>query len=293
MPQSVIDLGSNLPENLERWGNVLKGGGSKLSVFKIIYSGKRSRWTAKEISNALNGSLSAKRVTEAGKKLVGDGLIRQAAGVYPIVYEKIPEVHHLKTKIMALVKNAAKLKAIATKRKVEVNLKVTHAAAKSGKAVSITIDEIDQFSKIKKDDTAPKLWKPLSENRFKTGLLKLFKDTGEFKDWGGEKNDFLTNKLRINGKRHVAAFALKGPGVGVKTMSPGKWGKQGDQIQRLIGSPATVYFLQFEGKIDDNSIEQLKKLAAHKAYEEKSKLFYGYIDRDDSLRLRRAYPKYF
>ncbi len=45
MPHPVIDLGSNLEENLVRWARALKGGGHKLEVFNIIYSGKRQRWT--------------------------------------------------------------------------------------------------------------------------------------------------------------------------------------------------------------------------------------------------------
>jgi hypothetical protein len=31
----------------------------------------------------------------------------------------------------------------------------------------------------------------------------------DFKDWGGERNDLYTNKLRFRGKRRSAAFALK------------------------------------------------------------------------------------
>jgi len=76
-------------------------------------------------------------------------------------------------------------------------------------------------------------------------------------------------------------------------MTPAKWGKQGNQIQRLVEAPARVFFLQFEGQIDEYSRDQLKKLTAQKANEEGLKLFYGFIDRDDSLRLRRAYPQYF
>jgi len=98
MPQPVIDIGSNLNENLERWSYALERGGAKLAVFEVIYSGKRARWSAKEISDRLGESISAKRVTECGKKLVGDGLIRQVPEVFPIVYEKISDVHHYKAK---------------------------------------------------------------------------------------------------------------------------------------------------------------------------------------------------
>jgi hypothetical protein len=101
MPQPVIDVSSNLNENLERWSKALKGGGDKLSVFKVIYSGKRRRWTAKEIVDRLQGEITQKRVTEVGKKLVGDALVNQLPGVFPIVYEKRGDVHHYKAKILA------------------------------------------------------------------------------------------------------------------------------------------------------------------------------------------------
>jgi hypothetical protein len=69
MTHPVLDLGSNLEENLQRWSNALKGLGAKLGVWKVIYSGKRKYWTAKEISSKLKGKVTPKRVTEAGKRL--------------------------------------------------------------------------------------------------------------------------------------------------------------------------------------------------------------------------------
>ena len=38
MPHPVLDLGSNLEENLKRWSNVLKGLGDKYAVLEVIYS---------------------------------------------------------------------------------------------------------------------------------------------------------------------------------------------------------------------------------------------------------------
>jgi len=293
MTQSVIDLSSNLEENLERWAKALKAGGNKLAVFKVVYSSKRRRWTAKEITNKLKGRVVPKRVTECGKKLVGDGLLRQLPAAYPVVYEKLDDVHHYKRKILSHAANNAKRRALPTKRRAHILVNVRSKPARSGKAVEITVDDIEQFAKVRRIRNRLNLIKPISESRFKKGLQRLFQDTGKFKDWSGERNDFFTNKLKIKGNRYSAAFALKGPGVRVKTMSPGNWGKQGNQIQRLTEAPATVFMLQFEGQIDQYSIDQLKRLTEHKANQEGKKLFYGYIDRDDSLRLRHAYPSFF
>jgi hypothetical protein len=293
MPQPVIDVGSNLEENLERWSGALQRGGDKLSVFSVIYSGKRRRWPAAAVSRFVKGKLSRKRVTTAGKKLVGESLIRQVKD-YPVVYEKIPSVHHYKAQILSLVKDPVRRDGLPTKRRSRMTVHVHNQTNKLYQAVEFTIDDVDQFARVRASrgqSFRPR--RPLPESTFKVALQRLFSDSGEYQDWGGEKDDFFTNKLKMKGKRYNAAFALKGPGVGVKTMTPGKWGKNGNQIQRLTEAPARVFALQFEGTIHEDSIDQLKRLVEHKAQHEKRKLFYGYIDRDDCLRLRHAYPGYF
>ena len=295
MTHPVLDLGSNLEENLQRWSNALKGLGAKLDVWKVIYSGKRKHRTAKEISAKLKGKILPKRVTEVAKQLLGDGLINKVPGSHPLIYEKIDEVHHHKRRILALAKSKARRDALPTKRgRTQVTVNFKQSKTRQGEAVEITIDDIDQFKKawkLSKADQKP--LSPLPESRFKRGLQRLFKDHGVHTDHGGEINDFRTNQFRMEGKRYNAAFALKGPGVGVKTVTPGKWGKQGTQIQRLVQSPARVFLLQSELQIDDYSVDQLKRLTEHKAHQEDRKLFYGYIDPHDSTRLRKAYPNAF
>jgi len=291
MTQPVIDLGSNLEENLERWSKALSGGGGKLTVFQVIYSGKRGRWTAKDISARIRRKLSPKRVTECGKKLLGDGLIRQVDGLYPIVYEKIPDVHHRKGSILRLAGNRRQREALPTKRRARVNVRIS--SDRRWAVREITVDDIDQFRGVRRFGVPRKLLKPLPEAKFKRALQKLFHDLGNHPDWGGEKGDFFTNNLRINGKRYSSAFALKGPGVGVKVVHPGDWGKRGNQIQRLVEAPARVFILQFEGQFNQDSIDQLRRLVEHKAQAQRARFFYGVIGREDSLRWRRAYPRQF
>ena len=295
MTHPVLDLGSNLEENLQRWSNALKGLGAKLEVWKVIYSGKRKYWTAKEISSKLKGKVTPNVVTEAGKRLLGDGLITQVSGEYPIVYEKIPDVHHHKRRILVLVYSKAKRDALPTKRnRTHVTVNVKQPKMKQGEAVEITIDDIDQFKRVRRlNKNSQRPLSPLPESRFKKGLQRLFKNYGEHKDHGAEIDDFYTNQLRMGGKRYSVAFALKGPGAGVKILEPGKWGKQGNQIQRLLQAPARVFLLQSELQIGEYSLDQLKKLTEHRANQEKRKLFYGYIDPHDSTRLRKAYPNAF
>jgi len=293
MPFSVIDVASNEEENVKRWAKALKGGGAKLKVFETIYSGKRRVWSAKDISQSLGPSYSTKRVTEVGKQLVRDTLANQVSS-YPVVYEKIDHVHHRKRQLLSLASSKERRAALATKREPKVAVKVVSNGIKQrlGRAILLTLDDIDQFAQVRLIRRTP-LLRPLPENRFKSGLQKLFQDTGIYKDWGGERSDFFTHKLKIKGRRHAAAFALKGPGVGVRTMTLGRWGKHGSQIQRLVSTPADVFILQFEGQIDEDSIEQLKKLTEAKAYQEQRTLYYGYLDRDDCARLRFAYSAQF
>jgi hypothetical protein len=295
MPHAVLDLGSNLEENLKRWSHALKGLGAKYAVWEVIYSGKRKWWAAKEISAKLKGKISPKRVTEVGKKLLGDGLVHQVPDRYPIVYEKISEVHHLKSQIRSSARNKATRDAIATKRdRSHVTVNVKQSKAKQGEAIEITMNDVDQFKRARNlNRQKQKPLSPLPESRFKKGLQRLFKDYGEYKDHGGEIDDFHTNQFSMAGKRYSASFALKGPGVGVKIVTPGKWGKQGNQIQRMVKAPARVFLLQSELQIDQYSVDQLKSLVEHKAHEEGRKLFYGYLDMHDSSRLRRAYPEAF
>jgi hypothetical protein len=295
MTQSVIDVGSNLSENLERWSASLSRGGDKLKVFNVVYSSKRKQWTAKEISEEIKSSIHPYKVPDVARKLVGDGILHQLSGSWPVVYTKNHDIQHYRNKILSLAKSSGKRRELPTKRKSQVNVKV-HVSGrhpKLGKAVQITIDDIDQFARARKKRKKLPSLKPLPEEGFKRGLLKLFGETGKFFDSGVERDDFITNKLKMKGRRYAAAFALKGPGLRAKIMTPAKWGKNGNQIQKLVSAPARVFILQAEKQFHEDSLEQLQNLVEHKAFQQHRILYYGHIDRVDSLRLRRAYPEHF
>jgi hypothetical protein len=294
MLQRVSDVGSNLQENLERWSLALARGGNKLKVFNVIYSSKRKQWSAKEISRVLKGAVHRYEVPHVAKKLVGDGMLNQEPGSWPVIYTKVPEVQHYKNRILALAGNPHKRHALATKRRPQGSVKVhVSGGASSGRAFEITIDDIDQFSRVRTKRRNMLAFRPLSEKQFKRGLCRLLGETGRFPDSGIERDDLFTNKLAIRGKRYTAAFALKGPGLSAKTMTPGKWGKRGNQIQKLVSAPAGVFILQAEKQFDEDSLEQLQSLVEHKATQQRRTLYYGHIDRVDSARLRAAYPEHF
>ena len=295
MSQPVSDVGSNLQENLERWSQALARGGNKLDVFNVVYSSKRKQWSAKEISQALGGAVHPYEVPHIAKKLVGDGILHQVAGSWPVIYTKIHEIQHYKRRILALAKNAVRRRSLPTKRKPQgtVNVRVFSRSFASGRALAITINDIDQFARVRRNrKSLPKL-RPLPEKQFKRGLCQLLGEAGRFPDSGVERDDLFTNQLTIKGKRHTAAFALKGPGLRTNTMTPANWGKRGNQIQKLVSAPADVFILQAEKQFDEDSLEQLQNFVAHKANQQHRTLYYGHIDRTDSVRLRCAYPNAF
>jgi len=154
----------------------------------------------------------------------------------------------------------------------------------------ITCDEIDQFARVRTARSAPRIL--ISEKAFKAGMQKLIGETGKFQDWGGEKNDLYTSKIRFKGKRRSVAFAFKGPGTkGILT--PKKLGKGGNQIQRLFLSPAEVFIVQYHDQVDEDVVQQMVSFATLNSVREGRLIWYGIIDGDDTDRLLSAYPKQF
>jgi hypothetical protein len=98
--------------------------------------------------------------------------------------------------------------------------------------------------------------------------------------------------VKIKGKRYATAFGFKGPGKSGK-LTPGKMGKNGDQIQRLFSSTAQVLIVQYEGEIAESVVEQMQRLAVSKSIEESEQIFYGVIALEDSYRLRLKYKAQF
>ena len=109
---------------------------------------------------------------------------------------------------------------------------------------------------------------------------------------GAVKNDLFTNKVRLHGARVAAAFALKGKAT-QGPLTPKKMGKNGDQIQRLFKSPATVFLVQYWGQVDQSVTEQMEEFAKAKSAVEGTEIYFAVIDGDDSNRLLKAYPRAF
>jgi hypothetical protein len=116
--------------------------------------------------------------------------------------------------------------------------------------VRLYVEDIDSFHKVR--DVNPALvmdaltdgYLDRSEDSVQTALERILSVPFHKKDWGGEQNDLYTANVLINGARHETAFLLKGNGLRNRTMEIKHCGANGDQILRLVSSPAKLFVIQ-------------------------------------------------
>ena len=291
MPTQVSDALSNANEQIEHAAKTIGGSNQRLEVFNAIYHGKRQVKSVKEIAESTG--LSSKCVLTAGKKLADNNIVEQTKQDGGTAYRKIAFFHTQKKAILTLVKHPKKLTVFPTKRKV-VESKTIRIDLQTDRARTrqICIDEIDSFREVKRIAPTGNLPTSVSEKKFKEGIKKILGETGDFTDWGGEKNDLYTTRLKIGRRRFPVAFGFKGPGQ-TGELTPKKMGKNGDQIQRLFESPATVFLVQYWREIAESIIQQLQMLATAKSVMTSEEILYGVIDGQDSNRLMIAYQSKF
>lgn len=289
MPLNVADIRANLNENIMHAVTIIGKSHDRRIVFEAIYRGKKGVKTVDDI--AKETGLSRVRVLQEGGTLHANQIVEKTKKDKQTAYKKDETYTHHKKKILSYLDNPKGAKKLPTKQKPEVtstSYKII-VSGKKPKVSVVTVDDIDSFRNVRKIiniDISLNLAK-IPEQKIKTGLQRIIGETNPFKDWGGEKNDLYTNKLWFKGKRRSAAFALKGKAT-QGPLTPGKMGKNGDQIARLVGSSAEMYFVVYHSKIDESVFAQLEAFALGKALSGKS-IWYGVIDGDDLNRLYQAY----
>src|SRR5579883_3316624 len=273
MPIAVNDVRSNPNEQIHHAVNVLKRSPRLRRVFNAICAGGKRPKTATQLMKATKFGHVV--VLQLGGKLADEQLVHKTKVNGETAYEKDRYLAAKRAKIISLAENPAKLKKLPTK----YSPKPSSSAAPIQVSIKgariqisrVTCDDFDQFVRVKKVRNAPS--RTISEKAFKDGIRKLIGESGEFRDWGGERNDLYTSKLRHKGKRRAIAFAFKGPGTkGILT--PKKLGKYDDQI-------------------DQSVIEQMQAFATLTSVSQNKRIWYGIIDGDDTDRLIAAYPKRF
>jgi hypothetical protein len=279
---SVSDFLSNLNDQVVNSARLMAGANQRQSIFEAIYKGQKQEKTVKEIM--VTTGLSQIRVLNEAKKL-GPLVDKIRSG-----FRKRKEIAPHYKKILSLARDRRKLDDVPTK----VSPKIKGATARvtvsftraAGKALPITIDDIDSFAKAKKQ-TPDKIGK-ISESRIKRGFAEVIGEGGTFKDWGGEKSDLYSNKFKIKGSRRAVAVAFKGRGTMGKLV-PAKMGKNGDQIARLFDEPAEAFLVVYNGQIDSSINSQMHAFAIAKKALSGERVYFGVIDRDDLGKIIAAY----
>lgn len=291
----VTDARSNKNDQIRHAVEVIGRSTDRLKVFKAIYQGKKTVKTVSEIANRTH--LSKIRVLQEAAKLSGNGIVQALKVGRETGYKKDLFYSTNRSTILRLVANPKKLQQLPTK---------THPRHSAGggtvvirgvdikpRIKELQIDDIDSFKAIKKLRlTSIQKNSHVSEKRFKRGVQKILGETGKFTDWGGEKGDLLTSRLRYKGKRIVTAFAFKGPGTR-GTLTPAKMGKNGDQVQRLFESPAILFILQYWQDIGEKVREQAQGWATLTSIRLQKEILFCLIDGQDTYRLILAYARHF
>jgi hypothetical protein len=285
----VNDSLANREDNIVNAAKIIGKSAHRQTVFERVYFGQKQFKTVKEIAKYMG--ISEKHVLTVAKPLVDTEIVTTRKVDGATAYGKTKFCASHKNRILDYARNPKKLSTVSTKSspKSVTNISIIHKGV-SIKVAQITCDDLDEFSKVRKVKVA--VPRKIPEKKFKYGVAKIAKQSGDFTDWGGEPNDLYTSKIRIKGKRYAMAFAFKGPATTGK-LTPAKLGKNGDQIQRLFSSPADVFFVQYHSQIDESVVQQMKRFAIANSVTENKKVFYGVIDGDDTNRLIAAYPKEF
>lgn len=295
MTTSVGDVRANLNENIVHAATIIGRSKSRRAVFEEIYRGKKKEKTVQDLIAATR--LSHKRVLTEGAKLAANEIVEKFKSGGQTAYRKYDFYSHHKRKVLDLLDNPSKKARYPTKQEPRVSgaavvYKVTIPRSQP-QPKGITIDDIEAFAQVREVPTAPATpnLADVREEQIKELLKAVVGETFGFKDWGGEKNDVYTSKLRFRGKRRTAAFAIKGRATS-GPLTPKKMGANGDQIARLFASEAQVFFVVYHSKVDQSIYEQLQAFAVARAGGG-NRVYYCVIDGDDLGRLVAAYPEEF
>ncbi len=173
---------------------------------------------------------------------------------------------------------------------------ITQTVDRSLTQERLAVEDIDSFSKVR--GVTPSIVAPLLKN----GYLNIAEDTVQEaleqilevafhkKDWGGEGNDLYTANFLIGGVRKPTAFLLKGKGLKKKRMEIKDCGKNGDQVQRLFQSPASLFVIQFVGIISEAVIHHAHGEIARLKMQGREAQFL-IVDGQDTARLLYDYGK--
>ncbi len=286
LPLPVSDVLSNLNDQLAGAARIIGRSEHRQAIFRTVYRGSRQVKTIEEIAQAIG--ISEIHVLKEGGKMAGLLLEKVPNG-----YKKRKEFAPRYMDILGFAQDRKKLERLPTKispKTTSKNQRIVVSFPSSAKnAKFITIDDISSFSRI--TSQSKNGMRSIRERVIKKAFAKIIGESGAFKDWGGEKSDLYSTKLRIAGRRIPAAIAFKGRATTGKLV-PAKMGKNGDQINRLFEEPAELFLIVYGGQIDSSIISQMQAFAVGKAMSG-GKVYYGVVDGTDLGRIALAYAQHF
>jgi hypothetical protein len=173
---------------------------------------------------------------------------------------------------------------------------VAEREARLPTSTRVYLEDLDSFQEIRKvaaETVAGSLIRSrieLSEDVVQTDIEEILQVAFHKQDWGGEVNDLYTANVRFHGRQMATAFLLKGNGLKARTMEIAHCGKNGDQLQRLVTSPAELFVVQYIGPISEAVISDMDgKIRAIRA--SGNRAWFCIIDGQETARLLRAYGK--
>ena len=155
----------------------------------------------------------------------------------------------------------------------------------------LPVQDIDQFEgvdfqqRVSKDEFHR--LKDVPEREVKELFCELLGEESVPKDWGGEEADLFSSNLSVHGRKHSAAFLLKGP-ARFHEMTLADCGKNGDQIYRLFNTPAEVFVVQHCHKISP-AVRKTIEAFALSQYARRCR--YTLIDGYDTARILHAHGR--
>ena len=160
----------------------------------------------------------------------------------------------------------------------------------------VYVEDIESFRKVRDinraavADVLHEGYLDMREDSVQMSLEQILDVPMHKTDWGGEINDLYTANVVVNGRRIDTAFLLKGNGLRTNVMEIAHCGKNGDQILRLVESPARLFIVQFVGNVSESVIRDIDgKIRGLRSSGKEA--WYCIMDGQDTARVLRAYGK--
>ena len=154
--------------------------------------------------------------------------------------------------------------------------------------------EIDEFARLNDSKgasaNARRKIGELSEDDVKAAFAALIGEPYVPKDWGGERSDLNTTRLRLDGAPLEASFVFKGPGA-PKKMVIATLGKNGDQIARALTEEPDLVVVQHYGAIDATVRHMLERYCFFETYGRRKQTRWMVLDGETTAQLLDAYGK--